>query len=685
MKLKRSWIAIVLTAAAACAALALQNSAQHEVLFEKARFTMETKGDLKGAIELFDEIIKKYPNMRDYAAKSLYFIGVCYEKLGSAEAPKAFEQLLSEYPDQREITTEARTRLAALTKPADDSGITMRQVWVSSAANDPGTPSPDGRFLLYVDWDSGGNVAIRELATSQTRLLTSTATGREHFALNPRMSPDGKWVAYQWQNEELTYDLRLVGIDGGSPRILYADRNYEVYPAAWSPDGRQIAVRRYILKKAAKGGTIKTEIALVDVASGSIRVLKSLEKPCATRISFSDDGRYLVYDFPSDKDSGRYDISLLALEGSREVPLVRHPANDRLLGWMPGTRALIFRSDRSDTYDLYILHVSDDGSQGAPVAIKRGIGEIDSLGFVNDGSFYFSLYTRSASLRVAPFDLASGRMQLEAGEAYRGSNMQPQWSPDGNYLAFMTEQNKPAGPGFPARRLRFRNMRTGNIQEIAGHLNVDSFCWFSNTRAILVDGHDTNKEGKDGIYEVEFPSGNAKLLWELTAEPRPRLLWTDGKTVIYPKGGTIVVRDLATRRERELFNFKQTGGRPDLSVSPNGEHLAIVTGRSRLQMIPVAGGAPREPVTLKDPQSIQGPFAWTPDGKSLLFQVAEGQGSYSLHRMNAEGGDSEKLWESKDLIAGSVSIHPDGKRIAISTLTQVTEIWVMENLRQLVK
>ena len=46
MKLKSTWIAIVLIAAAACTALALQNSAQYEVLFEKARFLMETKGDL---------------------------------------------------------------------------------------------------------------------------------------------------------------------------------------------------------------------------------------------------------------------------------------------------------------------------------------------------------------------------------------------------------------------------------------------------------------------------------------------------------------------------------------------------------------------------------------------------------------------------------------------------------------
>jgi tetratricopeptide (TPR) repeat protein len=84
----RLWIVIVLTTLAACAAPAVQNSAPYKILFEKARFTMETKGDLKGAIELFDEIVKKYPNVRDYAAKSLYLMGTCYEKLGEQQAQK---------------------------------------------------------------------------------------------------------------------------------------------------------------------------------------------------------------------------------------------------------------------------------------------------------------------------------------------------------------------------------------------------------------------------------------------------------------------------------------------------------------------------------------------------------------------------------------------------------------------
>src|SRR4030043_1727612 len=107
-------VAIGLAVPVVCAASALQNSSQHKVLFEKAKFTMETKGDLKGAIELFEEIIKKYPNERDYAAKSQLYIGMCYEKLGeeqATQAQKAFEKVVETYPEQAEAVRVANEKL----------------------------------------------------------------------------------------------------------------------------------------------------------------------------------------------------------------------------------------------------------------------------------------------------------------------------------------------------------------------------------------------------------------------------------------------------------------------------------------------------------------------------------------------------------------------------------------------
>jgi hypothetical protein len=48
-----------------------QNAPQdHKLLFEKAKFAMETKGDLQGAIKLFQEIVTKYPKEKEYASKA---------------------------------------------------------------------------------------------------------------------------------------------------------------------------------------------------------------------------------------------------------------------------------------------------------------------------------------------------------------------------------------------------------------------------------------------------------------------------------------------------------------------------------------------------------------------------------------------------------------------------------------
>lgn len=658
---------------------------QQEILLQKAIQVETVDGDLNAAIKLYRQIVENPGENRTVAAKALLQIGKCYEKLGSLEARKAYETLLEEYADQSDIATEARARLASLAGSIDEGGIRMRRIGTSPTAPIEGTLSPDGRFLLLTDWNSGGNVVVRDRATGNTRFVTSYADGPKHFALNPIMSPDGKRIAFGWYNDKWTYALHVVGIDGGKPRILYADDDYEVYTASWSPDGRKIAVRRYILEKAAKGDSIKTEIGLVDVDSGSIHVLKTLEELCMPTISYSDDGRYLVYDFPSDKDAGRFDISMLAIDGSREVPLVQHPANDRLLGRIPGTRDLLFRSNRSGTWDLFIQHMSVNGPEGTPEPIKRAIGEINPAGFVNDGSFYFSIYTRSASLRVAPFDMYTGKIQLENAKVYLGSNMLPLWSPDGNYLAFATEQHASAGPGDIFRRLRIRNTKTGDERETTPHLLINQlYCWAPDASAIIIRGSDTVSQ-KHGIYKVELLSGNSSLLLELADSDTADVFWTaERKAIIHSRNGVIVMRDLETKDEIELY--RQSGGDFGLSVSSDGENMALGISRSqnspsKIMTISISGGTVQELATLENQQTIFGDVVWTPDGKYLFFPVQESQNSHILYRISVEGGKPEKLWESKDVISG-MSIHPDGKKIALSSLTQATEIWVMENLRE---
>ena len=169
----------------------------------------------------------------------------------------------------------------------ESGGMTVRRVW-ERAADLTGGPSPDGRYLSYVDWRTG-DLAIRELATGKNRRLTNKGSWLEssEYAGVSAISPSGKQVAYTWYNKDGFSELRLVGLDASGPRVLY--RNEEVgypHPAAWSPDGK------HILATFARSDRTN-QIVLVAVADGSVRVLKTLDWRWP-ETSFSPDGRTIA-------------------------------------------------------------------------------------------------------------------------------------------------------------------------------------------------------------------------------------------------------------------------------------------------------------------------------------------------------------------------------------------------------
>ena len=42
-----------------------------------------------------------------------------------------------------------------------------------------------------------------------------------------------------WYEDGL-YELRVVGLDGTAPRVLYSNTEVNAYPTDWSPDGKSI-------------------------------------------------------------------------------------------------------------------------------------------------------------------------------------------------------------------------------------------------------------------------------------------------------------------------------------------------------------------------------------------------------------------------------------------------------------
>ena len=81
-------------------------------LLQKAIYTEETVGDVDAAIKLYEQVVAEGKTAQDAAAQAQYRLALCYEKKGrDADAKAAFEALIENYPNAKDLVAEARKHL----------------------------------------------------------------------------------------------------------------------------------------------------------------------------------------------------------------------------------------------------------------------------------------------------------------------------------------------------------------------------------------------------------------------------------------------------------------------------------------------------------------------------------------------------------------------------------------------
>jgi Tol biopolymer transport system component len=668
-----------------CAAILLlsafatvQKEQQPKLLLEEATKKELIDGDLKGAIETYQRILNLEGVPRAVVAKALLHLGQCNEKLGNAEARKAYERLVREFADQPEEAKLARARLEAL--GGRNSVMATRRVWAGPSVDTSGALSRDGAYLTFSG--PSEDLAIHDFATGQNRQLTKHP-GVGEFVYSSVPSPDGKQVAYSWYNADDFCDLRIVGLDGSEPRVLY--RNAEVswlYPTDWSPDGKNILA---ILPR--KEGD---QVVLVSVVDGSLRALKTIQADFMERLRFSPDGRYIAYDSPQRPGSLERDVFLIALDTGREIPLIQHPANDSVLDWTPDGKGILFRSDRSGTMGAWLMQVAGGRAQGTPELVKPDLGSnFKPMGFSAKGSYYYAVGTVRSDVYVAELDLASGKVLVPpalATQRFIGSNEKPDWSRDGRALIFLSRLGS-AGE-WDIRALCVRSTDSGEVRELPLKLNrIGWIRWFPDGQSLLASGHPPNEFG---IYRINVQTGESILVSDLSLG-WPVIFSPDGKTIFRyrynqaAKSSSIMERDLETGRERELHSVNSPSlYQSSIALSPDGRQLAFVVGEGEsqskvLKVIPVEGGAARD-LLRETPPLWRRTVAWAQDGLSLLFARSAGpdDSRAELWLISSRGGEPRKLQLAAEDLS-DLCVHPDGRHIAFTSAQNKNEIWVMEN------
>ncbi len=456
----------ILLAISLCASLGFAQGGYD--LFQKALVKERAEGNLKAAIQILERIVKQYPNDRELAAKSLVEMGNCYEGLGKSEARQAYERVLRDYSDQSAAANEARARLAALERGSGTGGqIVARRIWAGPITDPEGAPSPDGKYLTFVDWTTG-DLAIRDLITGKNRRLTHKGTWSESndFAEFSVPSPDGKQVAYAWFTDD-GYELRVVNIDGSNIRTLVEKQsNGYVEPKAWTPDGKWILATIW-----PKDHTMR--IALVPAAGGPRKELENIplgdprSHMVISQMCISPDGRYLAYSPLQKGDEIHHDVFLLSLDDAREIPIVTHPADDYFLGWAPDGKTMLFASDRTGAVSAWAIEIVNGKPHGSPGLVKADIGRIVPLGLTRNGSFYYALNDSFKGLYSASLDFSSGKVigpPSLVSRLFAGTNSTPAWSPDGKHLAYLSLRHRPRKTPFDMKPPPFTPCNLGQFK-----------------------------------------------------------------------------------------------------------------------------------------------------------------------------------------------------------------------------
>ncbi len=660
--------------------IAFQEKQDHKVLFEKAKYTMETKGDLNEAITLFELLINTYPNEKEYVAKALLYEGMCYEKLGNIKAREYYEKVINNYSDQPELVLLAQARLSRMlmTKKPASEGMSVINLYEKDSWLENSSLSPDGTKLAGIEYSIGQNVNVYDRLTNKTQMITKYKWTSEPFGITyyPVWSPDGKEIVYSFTNTRGIWELQVSTLHGEVRSLIKNEFNAgQIIPKQWSQDGSKILAFK-------QDSTGSYTIGLVPAKGGSFKALYNTQwkgRSVKADASLSPDGKFVVF---ADGQEDNFDLFIIDTEGGTQTILSDHPANELDPLWSPDGKHIAFIKEIKGGSFLYGIEMAEGKPVGQPFLIREGMQDVDLINWTRNGiSYDFMLDLREIyTLSLDPETGTSIGAPKLLDYSPAGSNICPVWSYNGKHLAFISYDDKPEvvilaaddgeerhytisasefwAPGvkdlrwlpdnsgvgftngtssgiFTANRL---NLTTGKWQDwtlpIKGWTRTD---WGPDKNSFIYNNHSLPKRG---LYQFNFKTGATKNIFQ-------------------PKDSTwYTIRGLKFSRDHKklTFKFQNTEKNSDLMV------VDLESGKSQVL------------------SQIYTTPTFSPDGKKIL---AFGQ-KYSVAILSLDGEILKQYDLAQHFTSGtrisSPDWSPDGKQLVFSTVYWKTETYLMKNV-----
>ncbi len=228
----------------------------------------------------------------------------------------------------------------------------------------------DAGTLLYVP--EGVQTIQRSLAFVDSTGVVDPLLISDNNAYSPKMSPDGRFVAYQ---RRVPNDLHLFVLDierGSVSRFTSADASVQEWWFAWTPDSRSLVFNTLVADTSGP----RFDLLLKSVSDPGSGTRLSEDPAIAIPQQVSDDGRYLLY-VRSSKPYGdtNMDIWVKDLQSGGESPVIADASNEFHPALSPDGRWLAFASDRTGAWQTFVQPWPEGGSLQQVSTDDMGGGE----------------------------------------------------------------------------------------------------------------------------------------------------------------------------------------------------------------------------------------------------------------------------------------------------------------------
>jgi Tol biopolymer transport system component len=668
-----------------------------EKILNAAIYEEEVNGNLEAAMQLYNDIIKNYPNDRAIVAEALYRNGITNEKLGNQKATEYYEMVIKNYPEQSEIVHLARIRLNNILKenPASPAsavtaGLSVIKLYDEDADMRKGTRldlsslSPDGTKLVGIHFLVGQNVATYEIDSKEIELITdydwtSEGSGWAYF---PTWSPDSEKIAYLFAPFEdpgdMQYHLKITGLDGGSSTLVRNEPNAgQIIPRQWSLDGESILT--FI-----QDTTGYYTISLVSADDGSIKRIHKTQwqgQIPEGDASLSPDGKYIAF---ADGPEDQMDIFIMFVEGGTPVEVSGYPTNEREPLWSPDGENIVFIRELKGESLLYTQKISDGEPDGSPLLVKEGMQNIDLMNWTENGISYnmmldiHDIYT----LNIDPETAAPEDKPRPLNFTPTGSNIIPVWSHDGQYLAFVSYADQPKVVVIPANedKPRYYSIHAPGFWE----LSLWDLRWLPDDSGIGFTVVTPNDEIRTHV--VDLASGEWRY-WNLPVPGWTRAEWgPDNNSQIISVNGLKPLLYKYNKTTGDTLKFFQSEDTTWLTIramksSRDHKNVAFMTGEKGIMLVDCETGEHKR-------ISEEGWHpTFSPDGKKILtFGIYEEEGKkykgivlFSIEGEMLHRYDLAHHFESGTRI-NAPDWSPKGNKLAFMTRNIVDETALLKNV-----